>query len=327
MASKLSLRILLTGNLVFCLVILLFFHSIASESRVQPSSIYNTAWNTSMAHEQEVGNRSPRLVIFSHTRSKGPCADSTMERWSFIREYYEDPQRQSDIITAVRQTICQNKCARFIFLMQNEKGLGTLTRLILDMDASADVFMVPPPLTMSHLFGSATWVNATEYFVVSTADVAISSLTHLEMACGTGLDALNLFVVSRRDNQTNDPSLLLLECTEYRDTHGSFDVYIGKRSLVQEQALQSLIFSPSYWGVENLTAFILARDKVFNLCPYIDVLHYHSSRKSQPWRPRINEEENSIHPPGVLGICDVDLLEEGRVQSGQSNPCQHAIRR
>lgn len=252
----------------------------------------------------------PKMLLFSHATSNPLCVKSPMREWTFTREYFEDSYRELEVVTAVQETIYQNDCARFIFLVQSTHYVDALKRISLRMDASAEVYLVAAPLTIRHLFESATWTNTTKYFVVSTGDVAISSLHHLEKACGNALAALDLLVVSRRDNDTNAEGLT--DCLNYWNEHGSFDVYIGNVTLLQEAALRSLVFSPSYCGVENISAFVLARNGVFNLCPYIDVVHYHAFRKQQSWRPRINHPGNSITPSDVSSVCDVKVLVENK---------------
>lgn len=121
-------------------------------------------------------------------------------------------------MAAIRQTICQNECAHFIFWIQHRQFVDTLQKMSLDIDATIEVYMVAAPLTMSHLFRSATKyfvVSPAKYFVVSTGDVSISSLSHLGTACNNSLSKLDLMVVSRRDNATNADAIT--SCLKYRD--------------------------------------------------------------------------------------------------------------
>lgn len=249
------------------------------------------------------------VLLFSHISSQASCANSIMRGWTFIREYFEDSQRGFELSGAIRQTILRNKCAKFVFLIQHAHYLDKLKDLSIETDATTEVYWVASPLTMSVLFNGALWANTAQTFVVSTGDVAIGSLDLVQSACGRALAESALMVVSRRDNSSNDQALT--DCLSYRNL-GSFDIYIGNISLVQEEKLRSIVISPSYWGVENLTAFVLARNRVFNLCPHIDVLHSHSSRNNQSWRPRINHFDNSVESfSDISDVCDINILKYG----------------
>ena len=157
---------------------------------------------------------------------------------------------------------------------------------------------------MSHLFMAVTSLNTTRYFVVSTSDVAIAFVHLLYRACRRALDELNLMVVSRRDNVTADESLT--RCLTYRN-FGSFDVYIGHRALIHGKMLQSLPVSPSYCGVENLSAFVLTRDKVFNLCPFLMSCTCILLDKGSHGGLRTTILGMAV-PPGASSLCELDIL-------------------
>lgn len=250
-------------------------------------------------------SRFPAALLFNHSTSKQQCTISVMKHWSFVREYFEDLHRKSDLTQAIRETIHQNECSKFIFLVQRGTYSDALKTLALELDATIEVYLVAPPLTMAHLFESATTTDSTKYFVVSTGDVAISTLDLIEEACKDAFNSSHLMVVSRRDNATNQDALN--DCLQYH-RQGSFDVYIGSTDLLHNDIFKSLVFSPSYWGVENLSAFVLAHHRVFNLCPYVDVVHYHSSRKDQKWRPRINSD--SAVPLDGSEVCNFTMLKK-----------------
>jgi len=242
-------------------------------------------------------------LIYTHASSRHTCIGSSMEEWSFVREYFDD-KRAAELQTAIRHTIAVNICARFIFLVQDTKFVDALKSIAKELDVNVVVYSVLGVLTMSHLFESALLSKSTNFFVVSTCDVAISSVHHLASGCELATNTSNLLVISRRDNDTTKE-----ECFDYRGMN-SFDVYIGHRSMISEEVLRSLIFSPTYWGVENLTAYILSQKNVFNLCPYVDAIHFHSSGKGQPWRPRINHKLNSATSQNASSVCDIKVLEK-----------------
>jgi len=66
---------------------------------------------------------------------------------------------------------------------------------------------------------------------------------------------------------------------------------------IEESVLSGLKFSRSYWGAENVAAWIFEQNgyKVMNLCPWFAPVHVHKAPRTDGLRPRINSGDSSAY--------------------------------
>jgi hypothetical protein len=77
--------------------------------------------------------------------------------------------------------------------------------------------------------------------------------------------------------------------------------------VISKSMLSRLIFSPTYWGTENVIASVLSKaanmTTAYQVCSFVDVVHYHSFRQAQEDKNRIkilhrmNSIFRGIRPP------------------------------
>ncbi|KMS65414.1 hypothetical protein BVRB_036230, partial [Beta vulgaris subsp. vulgaris] len=170
-----------------------------------------------------------------------------------VREFFqsdETPTRSTEIITALSQTMRNNRCARFVLVVSDPEYLRDIRPLQDQYDVDVDVWLTPAELTYDMLMLATQKTDPRGLFVISTADVVIPDTTPLLSACPKALaDAANLMAVSRRD--LGDP-----DCAKYKVVQ-SADVFIGNATMIDEFVLQNTRFSPRYWGVENVVMWAL----------------------------------------------------------------------
>mmetsp|Transcript_57444 Transcript_57444/g.171368 ORF Transcript_57444/g.171368 Transcript_57444/m.171368 type:complete len:257 (-) Transcript_57444:194-964(-) len=243
---------------------------------------------------------------------------------------------------ANRITSSNNPCGTFAYVVEDERHADPLRMLHDETGVDMAVYWSPGGTSFDRIFLAArlsSYDPQLGMFVTSTADVALPPLEgRIERACAVGLargrNRPALFVASRRDVFLNDRddcqiynrdgSKCVLPrvktCEVYRDKYGSWDVFIGRTSLITESVLDRMWFSPSFWGVENVAAKVLAGNAadVYNLCPYLDVVHFHNVPRKGNSRARIfirgveGKASNAIQKTAgdVTSVCDVDELSK-----------------
>ena len=263
----------------------------------------------------EIASPLQQVLFKEFSRDKNLNFKCSQQRsFVFVREFYVSPlsKRNEEIEHAIHVTHIQNPCAMLVFIIAQRAYLNPLKNIIGKLQTSVRVFFAPGTMVMGHLFrGALESSQPDSIFAVSTADVAIASLTHLPLSCPTFFKekADELMVVSRRDNHTGGHN-----CEVYLNNFLSWDVFIAASSLLDESKFDQMMISPSYWGIENLMAWVLLKgkpEKLYNLCPLIDVVHFHSSRNDQKARVRVNHGENHLgQAKGNLeASCNVTILK------------------
>jgi hypothetical protein len=233
----------------------------------------------------------------------------------FAREFYvpNNQTRLEEIKRAIRETHLANlHCSCWVLVVQSHEYQEEIIELANAYDIPLRIWISWGTMTVKSIYESIMYTKemmASEIvdernilknsiFVASTADVAISDLEkRLINPCSSAFNgqvnnSFPIFIVSRREPEQRN-------CRFY-ERQGSFDVFIGSTEVISKNMLSRLIFSPTYWGTENVIGYVLSKaanvTTVYQVCKFVDVVHYHSYRETQEdnSRIRILHRMNSI---------------------------------
>lgn len=253
-------------------------------------------------------------LVAQWNKTKQPGSSCAGPHFIFIKEFWValNRHRMHELLAASQDTMSNNPCGLFRFgVTKHEWGTHNFFKQLHEMnDVTIEVYLTFGPMTMERLFYIASLQvpgAPPGIYVVSTADVAVPPVQMLARFCGNAFRPkpwYEVLVISRDDVNST-------QCEVYAKRN-SYDVFMGNVSMITPPVLQNLVVSPMFWGIESITAHALAGGKykrVFQLCPYVRATHYHSSRKGQQKRIRVNHPSNNIWPFGKLGaICNMSLL-------------------
>lgn len=246
--------------------------------------------------------------------------------------------RTAELMRANRITVSNNPCGVFAYVVEDEDHVWPLRRLHDEIGVSMRIYWSPGGTSFDRIFLAARMSSSGSggLFLVSTADVALPPIQgHLERACERGLQRTDLpvlFVASRRDIFLDDADNCQIyngdrsrcmfprikTCQLYKDKYWSWDLFLGRTSLITDSVLEKTWYSPSYWGAENVATKVLVGNAahVYNLCPYVDVVHFHNVPRKGNSRARIfirgiqGKAANAITRTegNVSSVCDVKEL-------------------
>lgn len=297
-------------------------------------------------HLLHIWERTGEALSACEGRTRRPSS-GTSSSLAFVREFFvagaessSGPRfnRTEELMRANRITASNNPCGIFAFVVEDERHAEPLRRLHEETGANVRVYWSPGGTSFDRIFLAARLSsNPGGLFVTSTADVALPPMDGpLQTSCATGLrrrDRPVLFVMSRRDvflDDTDNCQIYNQEglcvfpriktCEEYRDKYRSWDVFFGRTSLITDAVLERTWYAPSYWGAENVAAKVLAGNAadVYNLCPYVDVVHFHNVPRKGNSRARIfirgvdGKAANAISNTegDVSSVCNVEELSK-----------------
>ncbi|KAI8621079.1 hypothetical protein BC830DRAFT_1096136 [Chytriomyces sp. MP71] len=272
----------------------------------------------SCGSHQDANTINHNLIWEWSNPSTAKC-DHAIKDMTIVREFFaisDVPSRSEETMNSIVATILNNPCSTFAFVVEQPEFQWALHGLTQHGPQKILIYYFGnTPVTYDRFFSIAMLnPNKNAVFAISTGDVVLPSLSVIVQSCKfqDANNNPNVFVVSRRDIPGAEDEQT---CTWYQKM-GSWDVFIGKASLLTDQVIHSTVFSPRYWGVENVVASVLTKGmptQLVNLCPYVDVVHLHASRQHSERRlarVRISDDPNSIaHATGDAGAaCRLDSL-------------------
>uniref|UniRef100_A0A0G4FQV5 Uncharacterized protein n=1 Tax=Chromera velia CCMP2878 TaxID=1169474 RepID=A0A0G4FQV5_9ALVE len=209
-----------------------------------------------------------------------------MSSLNFVTEIFSHPTsraRAGELVTAINLSSKSHPGSRYV-LLTSDTDWGALGRNILAglEEVSYDLYYV----------GEVVWgtlLEAGNYYpgikIATNADIAFPPIN---FECNWNSNPPPIFGFSRAD--THEYSGNLRSCKSFMGG-GSYDAIAFKS--VKKDALRMLHFSKSYWGTENVAAWVLDKvgQPVQNMCPWYFPIHVHNDKKvgdTRQHRIRIN---------------------------------------